>query len=417
MPEKNGCGKTVVIAATLDTKSVEIEFVRREIEARGLSVVLVDCGILGQASVTADISAERIAIAGGSSLEALRGARNRETAIPVIIAGLQAWLREMIEAQMIDGYYGIGGGTNAALAAAAFEVLPFGMPKMLVTTVASGNTRPFVGMKDVTLVHSVVDILGLNAYLRNVVRQSVAGFSGMVEAYSTRSSSSEGQAARIGLTAYGATTTAASRLEQRLTAAGAEVLTFHARGIGGLAMEAFIREGRISAVLDLTTTEVADEIVGGACSAGPLRLEAAGSAGLPQVVLPGAIDMVNFGPRSTVPERFKGRQFVSHTPNATLMRTTVEENVLIARFIARKLNAANGPVKVVLPLRGFSDYSGEGGVFWAPEADQAFIAEIRNQLNSDIPVELVDAHINTPETVEVAYASLASLGGLSGGIE
>lgn len=413
MIERRKTGRRVAIAATLDTKTAEIDFVCKEIAARGFEVVLIDCGVLGEPGLRATVTREAVARAGGGDIAALRGQRNREKALPVMIAGLQAELRRMLETDGIAGYFGIGGGTNAALAAAAFEVMPFGMPKMLVTTVASGNTRPFVGMKDVALVHSVVDVLGLNAYLRDVVRQSTAAFCAMVDVFERGGRAETAGTACIGLTAFGSTTEAAAAIERRLTGEGAEVLTFHARGIGGMAMEEFVREGRITAVLDLTTTEVADEIVGGICSAGPLRLRAAAEAGIPQVVLPGAVDMVNFGPRSSVPARFDRRRFVSHTPHATLMRTTPDENRAIARFIASRLNEAGGPVRVVLPLRGFSAYDIEDGPFWDPEADDAFRDELRRSLKPEIPVQPVDAHINAPECVEAACAALAEAGGLT----
>ena len=403
----------VVMAATLDTKFAEIEFVRARFAAEGIETLLIDCGVLGVAGTAADISRESVAEAGGMSLAALQAARSREKSIPVMIAGLKAHLAALLERGEIAGFYGIGGGTNAALASAAFEVLPFGMPKMLVTTVASGNTRPFVGMKDVTLVHSVVDVLGLNSYLRQMIRQSVAGFAGMLRAAAGGASTRPPAGAVVGLTAFGSTTGAAAAIEAQLAGEGVEVLTFHARGIGGLAMERFVEEGRITAVLDLTTTEVADEIVGGICGAGPDRLRAAGALGLPQVILPGAVDMVNFGPRATVPAKFDGRNIISHTPHSTLMRTTVEENRLIAAFIAERLNAATGPVRVILPMGGFSAYDAEGQPFHDPAADAAFCDTLESLLSPGISVRRIASHINAPECALAACAALAELGALS----
>lgn len=402
----------VVLAATLDTKFAEMEYVRAQFAAEGIETLLIDCGVLGVAGMAADISREAVAEAGGSSLAALQAQRSREASIPVMLAGLQAHLRLLLERGEVAGFYGIGGGTNAALASAAFDVLPFGMPKMLVTTVASGNTRPFVGMKDVTLVHSVVDVLGLNTYLRHMIRQSVSGFVGMLRAAEMPSASPRAHAV-IGLTAFGSTTAAATAIEAQLVGEGAEVLTFHARGIGGLAMERFVEEGRITAVLDLTTTEVADEIVGGICSAGPDRLRAAGARGLPQVILPGAVDMVNFGARATVPAKFDGRTIISHTPHSTLMRTTPEENRLIAAFIAERLNESTGPVRVILPMGGFSAYDAEGQPFHDPEADAAFCDTLESLLSPRISVQRIASHINAPECARLACAALAELGALS----
>jgi uncharacterized protein (UPF0261 family) len=306
----------------------------------------------------------------------------------------------------VAGYFGLGGGTNAALASAAFAQLPFGVPKMLVSTVACGNTRPFIGMKDVMLVHSVVDILGLNAFLEDILVRAVTAFCALLAA--PQAAAKNAPRLCIGMTTFGSTTEGAMIAHQSLIG-GYDVVSFHARGIGGEAMEAFVREGRIQAVLDLTTTEVADELVGGICSAGPDRLSAAAETGVPQVVLPGAIDMVNFGPPATVPERFKGRTFTSHTPHATLLRTTAGENVAIAEFIAGKLNRAKGPVAVVLPLRGFSAYDIAGGPFFDPEADAAFCKTLVAKLKPAIAVERVDAHINDRAVIERATALLTAM--------
>ncbi|MBS7699721.1 MULTISPECIES: Tm-1-like ATP-binding domain-containing protein [unclassified Chelatococcus] len=397
----------VVIAGTLDTKSEEIGYVRSALEKRGRRVIVIDCGILGRPTLAADFPREVVATAGGGDLAALIAKRDREAALPVMIAGLENILRELLAKDEVGGFLGIGGGTNAALAAAAFRLMPFGLPKMLVSTVACGNTRPFVGIKDALLFHSVVDILGLNTFLRSILHRAVAAMDAML-ALDSATSARSGRGC-VGLTSFGSTTEGAEHALAILQSQGLEVLGFHARGVGGEAMEALIREERIDAVLDLTTTEVADELVGGICSAGPNRLEAAGERGLPQVILPGAVDMVNFGPRTTVPERFHHRSFVSHTPLATLMRTTPAENVEIARFIARKLNAARGPVAVVLPLGGFSAYDRKDGPFWAPAADDAFRSTIRAELASHVPVIDVDAHINDRVTIEAATSLLIDM--------
>ena len=396
----------VVIAGTLDTKGEEIAFARTEAERRGLSVLVVDCGILGHPAAPADIPRAEVAAAAGADIAVLRGQASREVAIPAMIRGLEVIVRRLHAQGRLAGYLGIGGGTNAALAAAAFRVLPFGVPKLLVSTVASGNTRPFVGYKDVLLFHPVVDILGLNGVLRRVLRQAVAALAAMVG----EGADEDGPApVRVGLTAFGATTAAASRITRSLSPHAAEVLTFHARGTGGQAMEALVRDGTIRAVLDLTTTEVADEVVGGALSAGPDRLTAAAGLGIPQVVLPGAVDMVNFGPRPTVPERFGGRLLVSHTPAATLMRTTPAENERIAAFMAERLNGATGPAAVVLPLRGFSAYDAPGGPFFDPVADEAFRSTLLRLLRPHVAVHQVDAHLNDPATADLATSLLLAM--------
>ena len=398
----------IVIAGTLDTKSEEIGFVRRALERRGRRVLVIDCGILGTPTLEAHFDREVVAQAGGGDLASMRQSRDRETAIPIMNGGLELILSGLLADNEVAGYIGVGGGTNAAFAAAAFRVIPFGIPKVLVSTIACGNTRPFVGIKDVVLIHSVVDILGLNSFLCSVLDRAVAALDAMIAVSGGQKSAARDKRC-VAVTSFGSTTEGATHALQILQAQELEVLGFHARGVGGEAMEAFVREGRIDAVLDLTTTEIADEIVGGICSAGPNRLEAAGNLGLAQVILPGAIDMVNFGPKITVPERFRDRHFVSHTPLATLMRTTEAENIEIASFIARKLNEARGPVAVVLPMRGFSAYDREGGPFFDPKIDAAFCNTLVAQLKPSIPVRRIDAHINERPVIEAATALLTRM--------
>lgn len=397
----------IVIGCTLDTKSAEIGFVRDELARHGLEAIILDCGILGEPSIEAAVPRAEIARAGGHALEALRAGRDRAVAIPAMIQGLEATLRKLLAEGRVQGYLGVGGGTNAALASAAFRILPFGLPKMLVSTVAAGDTRGFIDIKDVVLFHSVVDILGLNDFLRGILRQACAGLAGMVRDVAPAPAASRSRL--VGLTAFGSTTPAAMRIWQNLAEAGLEALTFHARGTGGRAMEALAREGRFCAILDLTITEIADEVVGGIFSAGPERLSAAGAAGLPQVILPGSVDMVNFGARDTVPARFAGRNIVSHTPLSTLMRTTAAENEAMAHLVARKLNAARGPVAVLLPERGFSAYDAEGAPFHDPEADAAFRDTLAAALRPGIEVRRLDAHINDPACADLASRMLLDL--------
>lgn len=404
---KGAIAPAVLIGATLDRKSEEIAFLRDELMRRGVKVLLIDCGVLGETALVADISRAEVAAAAGTSIEALRASADREQAIPAMIRGLEAIVTRLLAQGRVAGYLGVGGGTNAALAAAAFRQMPHGMPKLLLSTVVSGSTRSFVGGKDVLLLHSVVDVMGLNSILCELLVRAAHIMAALVQ--SPVQAAVTPHDSTIGVTAFGSTTAAAARAVRIFEAAGHEVLTFHARGVGGESMEGLIADGRIQAVLDLTTTEVADEIVGGALSAGPRRLEAAGRAGIPQVVLPGAIDMVNFGSRETVPPRFTGRRFLSHTPHATLMRTTPDENCRIAAFIAAKLNAATGPCEVIVPTQGFSAYDAPGGPFFDPEADAAFVETLRAQLRPDIPLHMIDAHINDVKLVDLATQRLLAL--------
>lgn len=399
----------VVIAATLDTKSDEIMFVRDQLARHGLAAIIIDCGVLGEATLEAAIDNETVARAARMSLAELRSRRDRAIAIPTMITGLEAILAELLAGGKVLGYLGVGGGTNAALAGAAFRQLPYGLPKMLVSTVAAGDTRPFIGIKDVMLMHSVVDILGLNDFLRGTLSSACAAMAAMVAEAGRSRARPRVASSTAAITAFGSTTTAATRAWHRLSARGIEVLSFHARGIGGQAMEELIRAGEIGAVLDLTITEIADEIVGGIFSAGPDRLSAAAEAGVPQVVLPGSIDMVNFGARESIPERFKDRRFASHTPLSTLMRTTASENEAIARFVADKLNAARGQVSVVLPLRGFSAYDIAGGPFFDPAADAAFCETLAARLHPRIRLERIDAHINDAICADRAASLLVDM--------
>lgn len=399
----------VVIACTLDTKGAEVAFVRDELARHGLEAILLDCGILGEPSIEPTVSRTEIAEAGGHSLEDLREGRDRSVAIPAMISGLEVTMRRLVAEGKALGYLGIGGGTNAALASAAFRILPFGVPKMLVSTVAAGDTRGFIDIKDVLLFHSVVDILGLNDFLRGILRQACAGLAGIVRESAKDRAPTPTRSRMVGLTAFGSTTPAAMRIWQNLTDAGLEAMTFHARGTGGRAMEALIREGRFCGVLDLTITELADELVGGIFSAGPDRLTAAGEMGVPQVILPGSVDMVNFGARGTVPAQFEGRRFASHTPLSTLMRTTVDENEAMAKIVAQKLNQARGPVVVVLPERGFSAYDAEGAPFHDPDADAAFRDTLASALRPDIEVRRIDVHINEPACAALACRMLLDM--------
>jgi uncharacterized protein (UPF0261 family) len=398
-------GSFVVVAATLDVKGEEVAFLIDQLRAKGLVVKVIDCGILGAPAFAADISNYDIALAGGGDLDDLRAIHNREAALPVMLRGLKVTMERLVREQQVCGYVGIGGGTNAALAAVAFEAMPFGMPKLLLSTKASGWTRPVVGIKDVTLMYSVVDPMGLNGFLRDMIRTAAAFVAaGLKERINFDPPAMASRT--VGMTTFGATTEGARHAISVLAARGYETLAFHAQGTGGRAMEALVRDGRITSILDLTITEIADEVVGGVNDAGPDRLSAAADMGIPQVILPGAIDMINFAEPLTIPARFSGRTFARHTPSATLMRSSVNDNVGIARVVAQRLNRAKGSTFVVLPLRGFSSYDAPGGPFFDPAADEAFRETLKAELKADIRVETVDAHINDRACIEVATAAL-----------
>ena len=289
----------------------------------------------------------------------------------------------------------IGGSGNAAIASAAMRALPIGVPKLLATTVAAGDTRSYVGTTDITMMYSVVDISGLNRLSRRILRNAAGAIAGMVPA-DVPDPQDGTDRPLVAATMFGVTTACVTAAREALEALGYEVLVFHATGVGGRSMESLVRDGFITGVLDVTTTELADEVAGGTLSAGPDRLEAAGEAGIPQVVSLGALDMANFGPLESVPARFEGRLLHRHNAAVTLMRTTPHENAEIGRLIAAKLNRARGPVTLVVPLRGVSEMDAVGGAFYDPDADSALFAALREALEARVDLLEVDAHINDP---------------------
>lgn len=397
--------KSVLLIGTLDTKGAEYAFVRSLIQARGVETLVMDLGIVGEPSFRADITAEQVATRGGSSLGAIRQRGDRGEAVDVMLAGARALTREAFAAGRFHGVLGLGGGGGTAMITAAMRELPVGVPKVMVSTMASGNTAPYVGVKDITMMYSVVDIAGLNPLSRRILANAAGAIVGMV------SQDLEPVADRplIAATMFGVTTPCVTAARERLEAAGYEVLVFHATGSGGRAMEGLIDDGWFAGVLDVTTTEWADEVVGGVLTAGPDRLSAAARKGIPQVVSVGALDMVNFGAPETMPARFRDRRLYRHNPSVTLMRTTADECRDIGRRIATQLNRATGPVVVLLPARGVSMIDRDGQPFHDPEADAALFDALRDGLRKDIPLREVDAHINDPEFAQALADELLAL--------
>jgi uncharacterized protein (UPF0261 family) len=385
---------TVVLLGTLDTKGAEFAFVRDRIRAAGCDVLVVDAGVLA-ASPFADISSDQVAAAAGVDRAALAATHDRGAAVAAMTRGATVVIRRLQAEGRLDGILGIGGSGAAAIAAPAMQGLPLGVPKLLVTTMASGDTRPYVGTSDVTLMHSVVDIAGINRISEPILVNAAAAIAAMARA---RAGFESGLPQRpvVGATMYGNTTPGVTAAREELEAMGYEVVVFHAVGTGGRAMEALIRGGVIDAALDATTTELADELVGGVCTAGPDRLTAAGERGIPQVVSLGALDMVNFGPIDSVPARFRDRNLYEHNAAVTLMRTTVAECAELGRIMARKLNAATGPLAVFIPTGGLSMVGLPGGPFHDPAADQALVAALTTELRPGIEVVEMATDINDP---------------------
>lgn len=384
---------TVVLLGTLDTKGAEYAFVRDRIIAAGVTPLVVDVGVGEPQELAPDVGREEVASAVGASAAALAADGDRGAAVETMGEGAAVVLRRLHDEGRLDGVLAAGGSGGSSIAARAMRALPVGVPKLLVSTMASGDTRPYVGATDVTMMYSVVDIAGINRVSARILANATAAVVGMVQA----APPAVAERPTIAATMFGVTTPAVDAARERLEVAGYEVLVFHATGTGGRSMENLVADGFVSGVLDLTTTELCDELVGGVLSAGPHRLEAAGRAGVPQVVSLGALDMVNFGPRETVPERFEDRNLYVHNPTVTLMRTTPEETAELGRVIAEKLNGATGPTVLFVPLGGVSLISVEGGVFHDPAADEALFSALRDHLADHVELVELDHAINDEE--------------------
>jgi uncharacterized protein (UPF0261 family) len=381
---------TVVLVGTLDTKGEEYAYLRERLEEAGVATLLVDVGTQGLPRARADVPREDVAAAGGFDLASLT---DRGAAVQAMCAAAPGVVRRLFDEGRCQGVLAAGGSGNTAIATAAMRALPVGVPKLVVSTMAAGDTTAYVDVSDVTLMPAVTDVAGLNSVSARILANAAAAMAGMVTAPPVDLGESRPV---VAATMFGVTTPAVTAAREELERRGYEVLVFHATGTGGRSMESLVEAGFVTGVLDLTTTELADDLVGGVLSAGPHRLEAAGRRGVPQVVSLGALDMVNFGPRESVPERFAGRNLYVHNPSVTLMRTTPEECGELGRRLGAKLSAATGPVALFVPLRGVSAISGEGGPFFDPDADAALLAGLHETLDPSVEVHEVDAHVNDP---------------------
>lgn len=335
----------------------------------------------------------------------LSARRDRGESVAAMTRGAPVVVSKLAAAGRIQGVISLGGGGGTAIGTAAMRELPVGFPKLMVSTLASGNVAPYVGVKDIVMFPSVVDIAGLNRISRELLARAAGAICGMVEARVPAASDRP----IVVASQFGNTTPCVERAKAIVEAAGYEVVVFAATGTGGRTMESLIEAGMVAGVLDITTTEWADELVGGVLTAGPTRLEAAAKAGIPAVVSTGCLDMVNFGPRESVPSRFVGRKFYPHNAQVTLMRTTPEENARLGAILAEKLNASTGPVSVVLPMRGGSMIGAPGGAFHDPAADAALYGALKAALRRDIPVRELDRAINDPEFADACAAELLGI--------
>jgi uncharacterized protein (UPF0261 family) len=390
---------TVALVGTLDTKGRDFAFLAARLRAAGAGVIVIDVGTGAPDGLIPDVDGEAVAAAAGTSRAELSAASDRGRAVAEMGRGAAVVVADLVARGLVGGVLAAGGSGGSSIAGQVMAALPVGLPKLLVSTMACGDVSPYVGAKDVCVMYSVVDVAGINRISRLVLGNAAAAMAGMVAA---QEQAAPGQAAAedrplVAASMFGVTTPAVDCARARLAELGYEVLVFHATGAGGRALEALAEARLVSGVLDLTTTELADDLVGGVLSAGPGRLTAAGTAGLPQVIAPGALDMVNFGPPATVPQRFTGRLFFEHNPAVTLMRTTAEEMAELGTRIGRKAATAQGPTQVFWPDRGVSALDADGQPFRDQAADEACRTALDRELTAaGRTLQRVDAHINDP---------------------
>jgi uncharacterized protein (UPF0261 family) len=400
--------KTIGIIGTLDTKGLEIAYLLAEIQRRGCRGLVIDIGVFSGSSLRAEIPGEEVAAAGGWTLADLAALRDRGEAMKVMSRGAALIVKSLHDQGRFDGLIALGGGGGTAVAATAMRTLPVGFPKLLVSTLASGNMGAYVGVTDITVMPSVVDVAGLNRISKRIFHNAAGAICGMVTGEQPKADADK---PLIAATMFGNTTRAVDNARRILEEHGYEVLVFHATGTGGRAMERLIDDGYFTAVLDMTTTEWADEVCGGVLSAGPTRLEAAIRRGVPLVVTPACLDMCNFWTPETVPSQYQGRLFYQWNPNVTLMRTNISENIRMGEIFAEKLNAATGPLAVMVPMGGFSELDSPGQPFWCPDADRAFVDALRENLRPDIPIEISEKSVNDPEFSGLTAQRLLELTG------
>ena len=393
---------TIAILGTMDTKGVEHGFVADLVRQRGHNILIIDVGTLEEPKLKPDISRTEVATAAGVDLAQLVAKCDRGAAVTAMSKGAPIVLAKLAEEKRIDGVISLGGGGGTAIATAAMRALPIGFPKLMVSTLASGNVAPYVGAKDIVMFPSIVDVAGLNRISRQLLTRATGAICGMVEMPVPTAPDKP----IIVASQFGNTTACIEHARKILEAAGYEVIVFAATGTGGRTMESLIETGLVAGVLDVTTTEWADELVGGVLNAGPTRLEAAARRGVPAVVSTGCLDMVNFGPPESVPMKYAGRKFYQHNPQVTLMRTTAEECTKLGGILAEKLNLSTGSVTVLLPLRGGSVISAPGGPFHDADADAALYAALKSGLRSGIEVEELECTVNDPAFAEACVQAL-----------
>jgi len=398
--------KTIAMMATLDTKGEEVKYLKEQFEKRGKDVLIIDTGLRGSpTSVQPDVTREKLAEASGSSMDVVQR-EGRRRAIEIMVPGIVKVVRELYARGRFQGIMSIGGMDGALLASAGMRALPLGVPKLIVTPVAEGSTRfgPYVGTSDMIMMHSVIDILGINEISKKIFDNAVGAMVGMVD---MEGSLTIGRGKNvIAATMYGNTTPAVMMAKKLLEERGYQVVVFHPNGTGGRAMEELVEQGFFTAVLDMTTHEIVDELFDGVHAAGPHRLETAGKKGIPQVVVPGCINFILLGPLESLSSEYKKRKLYPFNPAVTMVRTTHEEMITIGKVMAEKVNKTLGPAIVIIPLRGFSMYCREGESLYDPEGDRIFIDTLKEHLRPQIPVLEVDANINEPVFAQTTVSAL-----------
>ncbi|MYH62813.1 MAG: UPF0261 family protein [Caldilineaceae bacterium SB0675_bin_29] len=398
---------TVLLVGALDTKGAEYAFVKDLIEAAGLQTLVVDFGVMGQPAFEPDVSRADVAVAGGGNLSYLASGTRKDEAMRTMAQGLASVVERLYSEGRFDGILGMGGSGGTSIATSAMRTLPVGVPKVMVSTVGGGDVSAYAGSKDITFMPSVVDVAGINRLSRAIYANAAGAIAGMVK---TEAEATADERPLIAASMFGNTTAAVDHARGLLEGEGYEVLVFHATGSGGRTMEDLISDGYIAGCLDMTTTELADEICDGVFSAGPDRVQAAPRQGVPTVIVPGCVDMANFGGIETVPEHYRERTLYEWNPEVTLLRTNGDENKQMGAMLAAAANAGQaGKVSVLIPLGGLSMLDSEGDRFWDPGADQACYDALKNDLRADIPLIEMDANINDPEFAEKAVALLLEM--------
>lgn len=403
--------KTVVVAGALDTKGADYKFLVDQLRSHGVNPLTVDFGVIGDPHFLPDVSNAEVARASGVDVATLRKSKDKALAMRVMAEGLPRILLRLREEGRLDGVCGMGGSGGTAILSAGMRALPIGVPKLVVSTVAAGDVSPYVGSTDLTLMHSVVDVAGLNRVSLQIYTNAAAAMAGMVKAVQPEPTDEK---PLVAASMFGNTTSCIDQARSILDRAGWEVLVFHATGSGGRTMQRLASEGFLAGMLDLTPTELADEVCGGVFSAGPERVKIAAASPIPVVLAPGCVDMCNFGSPASVPARYGSRLLYEWNSNVTLMRTSVEENRAIGRLLSDTANQCAGPVVVLLPLQGVSMLDSPGGPFWHPEADHACFDALRSCLKPGIPVIEVDANINDPAFAHRATQAFFELNEVSG---